>query len=107
MTAPYDYDGLWIKAKLFINRSFSASDAGNFDEAGLWASFALELLGKGALAKVNPLLIADPSDDGKSLLIAAGVSKDFKGFKSIQAKAVFSRCARAFPPFNADEALGG
>lgn len=104
MPAPYDYEALWLKAKVFINRSFDALDEGEFDVAALWAAFALELLGKAALAKVNPLLIADPSDDGKSLLIAAGVSRDVSGFKSIPAKGVFSRCARAFPPFNATEA---
>lgn len=104
MTAPFDYNALWTKAKLFINRSFSAMDAGDFDEAALWAACALELLGKAALSKINPLLIADPVDDGKSLLIAAGVSNDFVGFKSVQAKGVFSRCARAFPPFAATEA---
>ena len=97
MTTPYDHDALWIKAKLFLARSF---DAGAFDESALWASCALELLGKSALSKVSPLLVADPSDDGKSLLIAAGLSQDHAGFKSIQAKAVFSRCAKAFRPFD-------
>jgi hypothetical protein len=32
------------------------------------------------------------------------VSQDYAGFKSIQAKTVFSRCQRAFPPFDAAEA---
>lgn len=104
MVAPYDYKALWRKAELFINRAFDALDDGAFDVAALWAACSLELLGKAALAKLNPLLIADPTDDGKSLLIAAGVSQDESGFKSIPAKAVFSRCARAFPPFNAIEA---
>jgi hypothetical protein len=97
---PFDHEALWLKAKAFLNRSFGAVDLSAFDEAALWASCALELLGKAALAKVSPLLVADPSDDGKSLLIAAGLSSDFAGFKSIQAKTVFSRCARAFPPFS-------
>lgn len=104
MPAPYDHRALWTKAKVFINRSLGARDDGRFDEAALWASLALELLGKAALSKVSPLLIADPADDGKSLLIAAGLSQDHAGFKSIPAKAVFSRCARSFPPFNAQEA---
>lgn len=95
-----------MKAKAFINRSFDARDDGNFELAALWASIALELLGKSALAKVNPLLIADPQDDGRSVLVAAGLSSDVARFKSIPAKAVFSRCARAFPPFNEKEAAG-
>lgn len=101
MTAPFDQDGLWQKSVLFLNRSTAAP---TFDERALWASLALELLGKAALSKINPCLIADPMDDGKSLLIAAGVSNDHSGFKSVAAKTVFSRCARAFPPFDAREA---
>jgi hypothetical protein len=97
---PFDHNALWLKAKAFVNRSFSASDLDAFDQAALWASCALELLGKAALSKVSPLLVADPSDEGKSLLIAAGLSSDLAGFKSVQAKTVFSRCARAFPPFS-------
>jgi hypothetical protein len=101
VTAPFDYDALWHKSVLFINRSNQASD---FEEQALWAFLALEMLAKAALAKVNPCLIADPSDDGKSLLIAAGLSRDYAGFKTVAAKTVFSRCARAFPPFDQREA---
>ena len=105
MTIPFAYSGLYNKAKLFTNRSLAAKAREDFDEAALWASLALELLAKAALAKVNPCLIADPVDDAKSLLTAAGLSKDYAGFRTIPAKAAFSRCARAFRPFNADEAL--
>lgn len=104
MIRAVDPDALWLKAKVFINRALTAKVGGAFDEAGVWAACALELLGKAALSHINPLLVADPSDDGKSLLIAAGVSSDVQGFKSIQAKTVFSRCSRAFPHFNAREA---
>lgn len=101
---PCNHDGLWMKAKVHINRSFAARDGGEFEEAALWAACTLELLGKAALSKVSPLLVADPTDDGRSLLIAAGLSSDMSRFKSIPAKAVFSRCARAFKPFNEKEA---
>jgi hypothetical protein len=104
MIKAVDPEALWLKAKVFINRALAAKVAGAFDEAGVWAASALELLGKAALSQINPLLVADPNDDGKSLLIAAGVSSDVQGFKSIQAKTVFSRCSRAFPHFNAREA---
>ena len=70
----------------------------------MWAACALELLGKAALSHQNPCLIADPSDDGKSLMIAAGLSNDYAKAKSIPAKAVFARCKAAFQPFNAEEA---
>ncbi len=104
MTDPFDPDALFDKAKLFINRCFDAHSAGQFDAAALWASLALEIVAKWALATVNPCLIADPSDDGTSLLTAAGLSKTVADFKTIPAKAAFSRCARAFPGFNAREA---
>ena len=104
MTALYDHEALRTKAKAFINRAFDAADRSSFEEAALWAALSLELLAKSALSKVNPLLIADPNDDGKSLLIAAGISSDLAGFKTIPAKAAFSRCQRSFPPFNAAEA---
>jgi len=101
---PFDAQGLWLKAKVQFNRSFAALDNDAFEEAALWAATALELLAKAALAKVSPLLIADPVDDGRSLLIASGLSSDFVRFKSIPSKALFSRCARAFRPFNDQEA---
>lgn len=101
---PYDAEGLWTKAKLHLNRSYAALDRVEFEESALWAASALELLAKAALAKVNPLLIADPVDDGRSLLIASGLSSDFARFKSVPAKALFSRCARAFRPFSETEA---
>jgi hypothetical protein len=100
--APED---LWAKAKLFVNRSGRAASADDFPEAALWAGLALELLGKAALANVNPALIADPADDGKSLLVAARAVPSAGDFRSIPAKAIFSRCARAFSPFDAREAL--
>jgi hypothetical protein len=99
-----DPDSFWSKAKLFVNRALSAHDDDLIDEAIVWAAVSLELLGKAALCRINPTLVADPSDDGKSLLIAAGVSNDRSGFKTIQAKTVFSRCGRAFPSFDEREA---
>ncbi|MFE3958559.1 hypothetical protein ACFXPS_30845 [Nocardia sp. NPDC059091] len=97
---------MFDKAKLFINRALSDTRRGNFEENALWASLALELLGKAALSKINPLLIAEPTaDDGKSMLIAAGILDEPSAFRSIAAKAVFSRCAKAFPPFSSQNAM--
>ena len=105
MTSPCDPIGLWMKARVHLNRSFAAREDGHFEESGLWAASALELLAKAALANVTPVLIADPSDEhGRSMLAAAGLTKDFGKFKSIQAFTAFKRCARAFKPFNETEA---
>lgn len=104
MTAPYDEDALWFKAKLFLNRAMDGSEERAFDERALWASLALELLGKAALSRTSPLLIAEPTEDGKNLLVAAGLVQGEALFTSVRAKTIFSRCQRAFPPFSEDEA---
>lgn len=101
---PHDPAAIWSKAKLFINRSFDALDADDGSLAMLWAAISLELLAKSALCRINPLLVADPSDDGRSLLLAAGLPGDTTRYKSIPAKALFSRCDRAFRTFDAKSA---
>ncbi|WP_447586892.1 hypothetical protein [Microbacterium lacticum] len=100
MSNSFDPDGLWIKSKLFINRALDANR--EFEEQAFWACSALELLGKCALAKVSPLLIANPVDDGNSLLVASGLTQG--NATSVQAKAIWSRCQRAFKPFSEGEA---
>jgi hypothetical protein len=100
MTASFDPDGLWIKSRLFINRALDPDR--EFEEQAFWACSALELLGKCALARVSPLLIANPIDNGDSLLIASGLVGG--NVTSVQAKAIWSRCQRAFKPFNESEA---
>lgn len=104
MTAPYDHNALWLKAKLFVNRAMDADEIRSFDERALWATFALELLAKAALARVSPLLIAEPTEEGINLLIASGIVEGDAQFVSVRAKTVFTRCQRAFRPFNSDEA---
>lgn len=95
-----------MKAKSFINRSFAASDDDDFPLAALWAASSLELLAKSALCKINPLLVANPTDDGTSLLLAAGLPGDIGKYRSVTAKTLFSRCARAFRTFNKKVAMG-
>lgn len=100
MTAPYDHDALWLKAKLFLSLALEDGDTRTFDERALWASLALELLGKAALARVSPLLIAVPTEEGANILIAAGLMGGEARFESIKAHTLFSRCSRAFKPFS-------
>lgn len=101
-TAPFDPDGLWLKARLFLNRAMDGTR--EFEESAFWASCALELLGKAALSRVSPLLIANPIDDGKSMLIASGLQPDAGGFQTVQAKTIYARCEKAFRPFSHPEA---
>lgn len=105
MTAAWEPESLWIKAKLFVNHAMDESPDRAFEERALWATLGLELLAKCALARVSPLLIATPTEDGAALLAATGLISAEVEFTSAPAKTVFSRCARAFPPFNLSEAL--
>jgi len=104
VSAPYDHEALWLKAKLFLNRAMDESDERSFDEQAMWASLALELLAKAALARVSPLLIAEPTEDGTNLLIASGLVEGDARFTSVRAKTLYSRCQKAFKPFNESEA---
>ncbi|WP_084219276.1 hypothetical protein [Spirillospora albida] len=103
MNSPYDHEALWIKAKLFLNRAMD-DDFRSFDEQALWAALALELLAKAALARVSPLLVAEPTEDGTNLLIASGLVSGEARFTSVRAKTLFARCHKAFKPFDQAEA---
>lgn len=100
----FDHDSLWLKAKLFLNRAMD-DDVRSFDERALWAALALELLAKAALARVSPLLIAEPNEEGTNLLIASGLVSGEARFTSIRAKTLMSRCHKAFKPFDSSEAM--
>ena len=104
MSAPYDHEALWLKAKLFLNKAMDDEDVRPFDERALWASLALELLAKAALARQSPLLIAVPSEDGTNVLIALGLIGGKARFESVAAKTLYSRCEKAFKPFSKAEA---
>jgi hypothetical protein len=56
------------------------------------------------LARVSPLLIASPSEDGTNLLIASGLVDGDVRFNSVSARTLYSRCHKAFKPFNEKEA---
>lgn len=103
MIAPYDHEALWIKAKLFLNRAMDDDGVRSFDEQALWASLALELLAKAALARISPVLIAEPTEEGANLLAALGLTKGGGHFSSVRAKTVLTRCHRAFRPFDLKE----
>jgi len=103
--APYDHQALWSKAKVFLNRAMDPDPGRSFDEQALWASAALELLGKAALARVSPLLIAEPTEEGVNILIATGLIEGTAKFMSVSASTIFKRCQRAFRPFSAADAL--
>ena len=64
-------EALYTKSQVYIRRGLRAQSNEEAEEYQLWASLALELLGKAALAKVHPALIADPQHY-QSLFAACG-----------------------------------
>lgn len=92
-------DALRGKSRLYIQRGFRAKIAGDFEEYQLWASLALELLGKAALAKVHPALIADPQS--KDSLFAACGRQISSEIKTIAAKTLFDRLTHISKNFDA------
>lgn len=103
MIQPYDSEALWLKAKLFINRAMDSNDRSE-DERSLWCSLGLELLAKAALARVSPLLIAAPTEEGRNLLIASGLISGEASMKTVGAQTLYKRCGWAFRPFDYQEA---
>jgi hypothetical protein len=91
-------EGLYAKSQVYIRRGFRAQTDGDAEEYQLWASLALELLGKAALAKVHPALVADPTHY-QSLFAACGrqLSTDIK---TITAKTLFERLSHVKKSFD-------
>src|SRR3569832_2031077 len=66
-------DALFAKSQTYIARALAAKGRSDLGEYQFWASLALELLGKSALAQIHPCLIADPQSS-ISIFAAAGVA---------------------------------
>lgn len=91
-------DALHAKSKVYISRALTRKGAGELDEYQLWASLALELLGKAALARKHPSLVVDPSH-WQSMFVAAGINVT-TDVKTISAKTLFERLAHLVPRFD-------
>lgn len=91
-------DALYAKSQVYIRRGFRAHADNDTEEYQLWASLALELLGKAALSKVHPALVADPTHY-QSLFAACGrqLSPDIK---TITAKTLFERLSHIEKAFD-------
>jgi hypothetical protein len=97
----WDYDGLIGKARVYFERAEEVAEADD-DAFAVWLLLGLEFLLRAPLAKVNPVLLADPS--GEAILHAAGFpgDPDGKDPKSIQVTTVISRLRRIVDGFTAD-----
>lgn len=82
-------EGLLSKSRVYVRRAFRAKQADDLDEYQLWASLALELLGKAALANIHPSLVVDPTHH-ESLFAASGVNIS-TDVKTISAKTLYGR----------------
>lgn len=90
----WDSDGLWKKAKLFMDRANEHEHASS--EFAFFAALALECLGRSALTKVHPVLNADPREDA-NVLYACGYS--FAKPRSLPAHSVYIRLEKIIDPF--------
>lgn len=91
-------EALFNKSKVFISRAIARKKQDDLEEYQLWASLALELLGKSALAAVHPCLIVDPTH-WKSMFVAAGI-KITTDIKTISAKTLYEWLNHLIPRFD-------
>ncbi|MDX1205058.1 hypothetical protein GOL97_17155 [Sinorhizobium medicae] len=92
-------DALWAKAAAFAAETFKANP--NDAAFPLNAAFTLEVLGKAALARIHPVLIADPQYEGKNILYAFGVPTAKP--TTIAAKTIFSRLTHFVDEFTEED----
>lgn len=92
------FDTIFAKSKVYIGKALKRKAEAALEEYQLWASLALELLGKAALANRHPCLIVDPTHS-PSLFVAAGVAVT-TDVKTITAKTLFERLKAMEPLFD-------
>jgi len=98
VTTALSSDALMGKSQAYIGRALAAKAAGSKGEYQLWASLALELVGKAALARIHPCLVADPQSK-VSLFAAAGMSIS-PDIKTITAITLFDRLTHVSKRFD-------
>lgn len=91
-------EALHAKSKVYVGRALARKGMDDFDEYQLWASLALELLGKASLSAKHPSLVVDPTH-WPSLFVAAGV-RVTTDVKTITAKTLFERLFHLVPRFD-------
>src|ERR1700690_1061418 len=101
MTLPTTWDSkaLFAKAQRYIEEmQAQPNDDWTFV---LWASLALEILARAALARVSPVLLADP-DNRNNIYFARGHTPTMPKFvpKSIGITEVFNRLSAILPNFD-------
>ena len=91
----WNSEDLYLKAKLYIDRANENEHSSN--QFPLWSALALELLARASLAKIHPVLNADPKEVN-NILYALGY--DTTGSpRSIPVHAVYLRLEKVLPDF--------
>lgn len=96
----WTYDSLFAKSQLYLGRALAADRESVMFP--FWCSLALEFIGRSTLAKIHPVLIADPRE-GSNILHAFGYPPAKSTPKTIGAKTVFLRLQRIVPEFTPKE----
>ena len=93
-----DRDMLYRKSSSYIKRALESKDAGDLGMAWLFASIALELLGKAVLADRHPFWVVEPRDRG-SIFVEVG-KKTMMKVKTIAARTVYKKLEEIVPGFD-------
>ena len=93
-----DKEALIGKSKAYMRRAIRCKNEDDLDQYQLWASLALELLGKATLAGIHPSLIVDPNHY-QSLFAASGINIS-SDIKTIGANTLFKRLGHLSPSFD-------
>jgi hypothetical protein len=95
---PWNYEGFWQKVKIYIGYGNRLGD--NDPLLPFWYFHALELLARGALAQVHPILLADVQDEN-NILSAFDRPHTSTKLTSISVSLVFKRCQSFIKDFTA------
>lgn len=99
----FEYNSLFSKAKLYMQRAIDADRES--DLYPFWLSLALELVIRSTLAKIHPALLAESKNDSQSLLYAFGIEgKTSISPKSISISEALSRLSDIIQEFTKDDA---
>lgn len=99
----WDEQLLWTKANLYIGEALEQQGSWLFP---FWATLSLELLGRAALARIHPTLLADTSGrEATNLFYALNVAAKSKPTppRSIDTSLVFARCKEVIADFTDDD----
>lgn len=92
----WEHNILFNKARFYVIKAESQKDGDAIRP--LFYSFAIELLCKASLSFIHPSLIADPQDEGQSLMYSLGLPHRGQP-KSLPAHSIFKRVQQLIEPF--------